>query len=296
METQENRALKRAIFLATYNRTDLLENCIKSIIVADGREDYIFFIIQQDNNFETTKVIEKYKSDIDHWFKINGESRTTIHNINFNRVRGYEIAFSEFSCEYAVAIEDDTQISKDALKFVNKMMEKYSMDTKFGCVNLLSLGHHGENPQAYSIYRSPLVGQGSAISSQIWRDFGRRKLLSRIETEPFDGAIEDFMKCKFSIFPNRSRILDEGWEGTHPSNARDPYFEANRLSWMGSVVTQGTYSHIQRNLNLRTDWVAYNKSADFYYSLRRQILDLNRTSVGNLVINQIRRIFNLSKL
>jgi glycosyltransferase involved in cell wall biosynthesis len=287
---------RRAIFLATYNRVELLDNCLKSIISAIDREKYVFFLIQQGSNENTSEVIKKYRSQIDFIFKVDGKDKTPLQNINYNRVKGYEIAFNELNCEYAIAVEDDTQISKDALVFVDRMMAKFSSHYNFGCVNLLSLGKASEDTQGFSIYRSPLIGQGSAISAELWREFIRNGVRRRIESEPFDGAVEDLVKSKFSIFPNRSRILDRGWEGTHSTDRSDPYFISNEQSWIGDETTDDNYQHIQRFLNLRNDWVPYKQKENLYYLVRKKILDLNRTTYGNFLIRRIRKLLNLASI
>lgn len=284
---------KRAIFLSTFDRVELLENCIKSVITAKDRDKYIFFIIQQGSNIKTTEVIGRYIDQIDHIYKVQDEYKTPLQNINYNRVKGYEIAFDELKCEYAIAIEDDTQIASDTLVFVDTMMAKFSHERNFGCVNLLSLGKSNEDIEGYSLFRSPLIGQGSAISLKLWATFVRNDIKMRIDTEPFDGAVEDLVKCKFSIFPNRSRILDQGWEGTHSTSKNDPYFDSIAQSWIGNVPTRGTYHHIQRDLNLRMDWVPYKKSKNMYYLVRKIVLDLNRTNYGNFLIGNIRALFRL---
>lgn len=286
----------RAIFLSTFTRSTLLEECIKSILSATDRERYIFFVIQQGGNEETSRIIEKYRDQIDYVFFSQVKYESAIKNINYNRVKGYEIAFGKLNCEYAVAVEDDVEISRDALVFVDQMMNKFARHRNFGCVNLLSLGNPNELEEGFSIYRSPLIGQGSAINSKLWGAFIRNGVKGRIDFEPFDGAVEDLVKCKFSIFPNRSRILDKGWEGTHSTNENDTYFVLNKQSWVSSPQFIDTYKHIQRDLNLRSDWVSYKRRKNVYYLLRKLALDLNRTKCGNILVRESRKILKLPSI
>lgn len=287
---------KRAIFLSTFTRSTLLEECIKSILSAKDREKYLFFLIQQGRNEDTSRIIAKYRNQIDYVFFSEGEYDSAIKNINYNRVKGYQIAFGTLNCDYAVAVEDDVEISRDALVFVDQMMVKFARHRNFGCVNLLSLGNPNELEEEFSIYRSPLIGQGSAINSRLWGAFIKNGVMGRIDTEPFDGAVEDLVKCKFSIFPNRSRILDKGWEGTHSTSENDSYFVLNKQSWMSSPQFVDGYKHIQRDLNLRRDWVSYKRRKNLYYLLRKVALDLNRTKYGNILVRELRKILKLPSI
>lgn len=287
---------KRAIFLSTFTRSTLLEECIKSILSAQDRERYIFFLIQQGRNEENSRIIEKYLSQIDYVFSFEGKYESAIKNINYNRVKGYQIAFGRLNCDYAVAVEDDVEISRDALVFVDEMMAKFARHRNFGCVNLLSLGNPNELEEGFSIYRSPLIGQGSAINTKLWGAFIKNGVMGRIDSEPFDGAVEDLVKCKFSIFPNRSRILDKGWEGTHSTNENDSYFVLNKQSWVSSPQVVHGYKHIQCDLNLRKDWVSYKRRNNMYYLLRKVVLDLNRTKYGNILVRELRKFLKLPSI
>lgn len=296
MEKVDLVRYKKAIFLATFNRTDLLQRCLESIINAKGIENYFFFVIQQDNNAKTAAVLESFKSRINEVMAVKSTFNDPIRNINANRVLGYKHAFEKLGCEYVVAIEDDTLISPDALVFVDQMYEQHAGDDSLGCINLISLGSSDESLCAFSYFRSPLVGQGSAIDLRMWQELKLDQLQNRFIDEPFDGAIEDLMKCKKNIFPNRSRILDQGWVGTHSSSKNDPYFTKMQESWVKNKEECKLFEHVQRELGLREDWIEYKRNQDLYFYFRKRILDLNRTSIGNILINSLRLIMQKPKI
>lgn len=286
----------RAIFLATHSRVALLEDSIKSVLGADMRSDFYFFIIHQGENAQTSEVLDYFRTEIDEIIKVKGVPNNPLLNINLNRISGYEYAFDKLECTYAVAIEDDVMVARDSLVFIDEMIQLNSRHNRLGCVNLISLGSESNSLGGYSKYRSALVGQGSAITRKSWEKIKKKRIEKRIISEPFDGAIEDLMKCKLSIFPNRSRILDRGWDGTHPSSQEDLYFKNNRRSWIGEISYKGKYKYFQEDLGLRSDWKKYRRSDDFYYLVRKYVLELNRTKIGNKVIGLARVICGLQPI
>lgn len=296
MINKVHSSYRKSIFLATFTRDELLDQCINSILNADGFREYFFFVIRQGDHCATHQVLEKYRHAIDKIILVPGIKDDPIANINHNRVTGYRYAFDVLGSDFAIAVEDDVIIAKDSLRFVETMIEKYKLDPKFGCVNLMSTGIQSDQNSSYSKFRAPLIGNGSAITQYNWRKLESQRLLNRLKREPFDGAIEDWMKCRYSIFPNRSRILDFGWSGTHSSDPNDLHFEINRKSWIGDCEVKKQYHWEQAPRNLREDWKPYKRTDNLRYTLRKIALDLNRNYIGHEVITACRKLLGFNRI
>lgn len=287
---------KKSIFLATHTRVDLLDNCLSSIKSANNFSEYNFFIIFQGNNAETEAVLKRHNEVISKIIKVPGVSIDPIANINFNRIMGYRYAFEDLNSDFAVAIEDDVEIAKDSLMFIESMVARYGHDPKFGCINLMSTGVRSNQEFGYSKFRASLIGNGSAITKKTWEKLNSVQFNRRFELEPFDGAIEDWMKCKFCIFPNRSRILDFGWSGTHQSDPNSTHFQVNRISWIGELCVKSEYVFDQEEHILRGDWRPFKRRESAYFRLRKLALELNRSVTGHKIITAYRKIVGLSAI
>ncbi len=261
-----------AVVVTTFSRTDLLKKCLQSVLKADLREHIHLVVVLQKGNIETEKIVRSLINDIDTLIIVDGSNRSVIENINFNRALAYDYCFETLRSPWVLGIEDDTQISKDAIVFSNFIMEKYSANRSFRICNLGSKDPFSKENE-YSIFRWGILGQGSTISAETWRKIKRSKSYKYLQVSPLDGIMEHFLKTGFSVFPNRSRIRDEGWSGTHSnSNSEDDHFKAIRSSFVENPCIDEGYFLKQIESNWRFDQVCYKRSENFYYFIKNHLL------------------------
>jgi hypothetical protein len=135
-----------------------------------------------------------------------------------------------------LAVEDDIELGTDAIRFVSEMFQVHQKKVLFRGVNLGSFELEGQvSLEGFSRLSYGLHGQAAAISKRTWRHFSPKKLIKNARTTPLDSAMENFLKMGYMVTPNRSRYLDNGWNGTHaPKDPNDSYFKKLRKSWVGS--------------------------------------------------------------
>jgi len=82
------------------------------------------------------------------------------------------------------------------------------------------------------------------------------------------------MKTGFTIFPNQSRALDQGWGGTSDSNSKstDEYFTRHRQSWVEKHTCEDDFSRFDGRAEIwRDDAILYQSNHNIYFSLREKI-------------------------
>jgi glycosyltransferase involved in cell wall biosynthesis len=228
-------ASKKCVVVSTFNRPEHLDRCLNSIVTATGFDDYNLVVLFQKGSHDVLKVLERYQESIDFLCTVNGENKSPLHNINWNRYSTYEIAFNLFNAEFVLGVEDDTVISSDALVFCDEIYAKYKDNRKFRGINLGSFeAPDNTQPNTFSILRYGLHGQAGVITQRVWSSFSSGGIPGNIATEPLDSMLELRLKTGFMVTSNRSRYLDTGWGGTHaPASQDDDYFVNLRKSWVG---------------------------------------------------------------
>jgi hypothetical protein len=267
-----------AVVVTTFSRTELLKSCLQSVLNATSREKIHLVVVLQKGNIDTERIVSSFMHDIDTLIIVDGSRRSVIENINFNRALAYDYCFDTLRCPWVLGIEDDTQISRDAIVFSNFIMKKYSANRSFRICNLGSKDPFSQEND-YSIFRWGILGQGSTISADTWRKIKKSKSFKNLESSPLDGIMEHYLKTGFCVFPNRSRIRDEGWSGTHSnSNSEDEHFKAIRDSFVENPHKTEGYFLNQIRASWRFDQVCYRRSENIYYLIKNLLLSSKYSS------------------
>lgn len=260
-----------SIVIFAFSRAELLRECISSTINAEGSAGWNKILVHQLGHRDVEDVVSEFSSTFDLIIRLKKQKKDTLGNINFNRVMGMTVGFNLFESEVVLGIEEDTVISSDALLFVNEMFQLYQFDRAFRGINLGSLELKTEkNTNTYSLLRYGLHGQAGALTRQTWRKIRLKDLLENISDEGWDSRIEYYLKSGFMVTPNSSRLLDRGWNGTHaPSDSMHPYFEKQRLSWIGNESSsQKNFQRNDQKHSWRQDAINYKRRHSIFYILR----------------------------
>jgi hypothetical protein len=257
LESIEWREMRHgAILLATYSRPKELHACLTSVANQESKNRPIVIVIHQRGNEEVAKVIDKFRLNIKYLIEIDSFGKTPLENINFNRILGYEFCFDFLKLDFALAIEEDIVISRDAYEFCEQLVNKYWDHPKFNGVNLGSFEKLDEiDFNTYSRISYGLHGQAAAITEKAWRKIDRKDSFKRSEIDGLDSQVEPIFKRGFFATSNASRYIDFGWNGTHAArNSNDPYYKRLKESWVGdSYHFSGDYKLSQIHHSWRKD-------------------------------------------
>jgi hypothetical protein len=262
---------KNSIVIFAFSRAELLRECINSVLNAEGSADWNRVIVHQLGHSDVQEVVSEFSDQFDLVLKLKKQKEDTLGNINFNRVFGMSVCFDLFESEVVLGIEEDTVIAFDALCFINEMFHIYKSRRAFRGINLGSLEVKTEdNLYSYSLLRFGLHGQAGALTKRTWEKLSLEELLSDISAEGWDSKIEYRLKSGFMVTPNASRLLDRGWNGTYaPSDSKHPYFENQRLSWIGNQrIPRMKYTRIDQQHSWRSDAINYRRSHSVLFYIR----------------------------
>jgi len=269
---------KKVIVVFCHSRATLLENCIKSILSADNVNEWITVVVHQQGNYEVQEVIHKNLSNIDYLITFPPKYKKAICNINANRIIGTKFAFNTLQADYVLGIEEDTQISKDALFFVDSIYRKFHRHKAFRGINLGSM-EYGESARSreYSKLRYGAHGQAGVLVNNSWKKIEKKKLLNFDLDDPgkaWDAEIELYLKSGFMITPNLSRSLDKGVGGTFsPKNSSDRYFVEMEKSWDSfNYKANSNYVLQQIKHSWRYDAVKYRRILSIFFLARESRL------------------------
>lgn len=269
-----------AVLVVAFDRPSELRKCLNSI-VGQFECDYPLIVFHQIENRSVKEVIDEFESSIHRRISFTRLGDTPLENININRILGYEYCFRVLKCEWVLAVEDDIELGSDAVKFVSEMMRTHRKRFLFRGVNLGSFETKDlASLDGYSRLSYGLHGQASAITQRTWKHFRRKNLIEKAKTTPLDSAMEFYLKLGYMVTPNRSRYLDNGWNGTHaPRNPNDAYFKKLRTSWVGN---EPLFVHRYRHQPITHSWRDDCRTFTPTSSLQVILSDL-RNRVANVV-------------
>jgi len=279
-------AISKSVVIFSYARAELLRDCIQSVLLAKGNQDWRKVLIWQEGHADVYKVVEEYRSFFDLVVLTKPQHTTALGNINQNRIIGSTICFEAFGSDYVLGIEEDSMIGFDALVFIDEMVKKYGNYAAFRGVNLGSLERVSPTEIGdFSLVRFGLHGQGGVLTRRTWGKINLKRLLNNISAEGWDSRIEYVTKSGFMATPNASRLLDRGWVGTHaPTDSDHPYFSKMRESWVGTnqfEIPQFRFRNIRHTW--RKDAILYSKKHSVAFLLRN-------TSIGHNLYKAWRHI------
>jgi len=259
-----------SVAVICFNRPELSQKCIESLLNADEINKFHKILIFQKGNKEVEKVLNTYRNSFETFIEIQ-RNGTPTQNINANRYLAYSVAFENLHSDYTIVLEDDVQISADALAFADFVYNKYRRDKKFRAFNFGSgIKRSLEVEDSYSKVRYALQGPASLLPSTSWNHFDKRKLMKKSRFEIFDGTFETYIQTGFVIMPNNSRYIDFGYKGTHSNSyAETDYFKKLQDSWVGAEKRYLTLPiRKDMNQNWRKDCQKYRSFYNIYYLIR----------------------------
>jgi hypothetical protein len=262
-----------SVVIFCHNRSQLLEQSILSVINADDFRNWNFIVVQQIFNPEIDNVLNLYDKEIDLLLRFPDIGHGVLGNINYGRLLGTSCAFDLFASDLVLGIEEDTQISKDALTFIQHQYDLRFKDPNFRGVNLCSyIPYSVENRDSYSLLRFGVSGQAGALTSKTWGKLKLSEMLKDIGEEEWASRMEPLLKTGYMVHPNNSRLFDQGWAGySNPfSEETDDSFSRQHLSWVNQYVTDSAkYIHRDRMGLWREDAIVYKRTHNLYFKLRR---------------------------
>jgi len=294
----------RVVAIIGHSRPHLLNNCIESLIAAKNQEIFTKILIIQRGNLEVESLACKYQKHFDLLIFVTRNGSST-ENISLNRYLAYTVGFEQYLADYVTVLEDDVEISSDALVFSDEVFQTFKKKKDFRAVNFGSgVPFDRTNLMTFSRVRYALQGPASLLPKGSWDQFNLRKLIKRAEVEIFDGTLETYIQTGFVVMPNCSRYCDFGINGTHSTDGTTSnYFEKIKDSWAGRNVPEtDKFDESFLDQNWRHDCKKYRSYANPYYILRHFVIyNRNNPILGALlglfrVCNHVLRIRFLSRL
>jgi hypothetical protein len=237
---------KGAILLNAFSRPEQIKDCLESLFDANSKANHPVVVVYQKGNKESKKVLNDFGDLITHQLEIQGLFSSSLPNINFNRVLGYQFCFDWLGADWVLAVEEDVVISPDTVNFIEQVLKIESDKLFFRGINLGSRISSSKDVSTYSRLRFGLHGQCSVLTRKTWNHFQVARLLKNSIKKPFDSQIENYLRRGYMATPNRSRFVDSGWNGTHaPSDPNHEYFRELGESFVNTSDQMTIYSHDQ---------------------------------------------------
>lgn len=254
-----------SIVVSCFSRSDLLDICLKSITEAECFDKFNLIVLHQLGHEEVSRVLDKYSTKIDFKIEVNSQISKPLGNINWNRLATYELSFELLNSEFTLGIEEDIEISEDALKFVIEMHERYRNTRSYRGINLGSISLNGDASD-YSYLRYGLHGQAGTITLKSWKSLPLEMIKKRLDKHPLDGMFEAYLKTGFMLTPIRSKYLDRGWGGTHaPSDPDHGHYLAVKESFLPTASAPYRYARVAPMPSWRLDCQPFKRSQDLIY-------------------------------
>ena len=277
--------MKGVIGIAAFSRAPELDRCLESVVKARSMRDLPLLVLHQQGHDAVGVVIQKWRSEIQILLQVEALGSTPLQNINLNAILLRNLAFQELQSDWFLGVEEDVVIGGDSISFVESMMEKYGKTPAFRGVNLGSaipknLGSVAE----YSRIRYGLHGQAGAIPKKVWEHFNIHRMLMHSNQNGLDGMMENYLKSGFMCWPNLSRYLDSGWNGTHaPKDSNNSYYQNLRQSFVDlSADTKLVYIKNDMHNPWRKDCLKYKPLATPFH--------ITKNTLFHLLHSNLRRI------
>lgn len=279
------------IVVFCHSRATELDKCLTSLKNAKSFSSWKLIVVQQYGNNEVDKILAKHRQITHAFIGVKPRYNSVLGNINNNRILGMNMAFKEFNADCVFGIEEDNQISTDALEFIDFISETYKNKKHFRGINLGSVeyGKHLTG-SGYSLLRSGMYGSAGCLTRRTWFAIEKKGLLSfdfNDSSKPWDAVIEFYLKSGFMVTPNLSKNLDIGYGGAFsPKNSNHHFFVSNRRSWTQSKKSKSLkYQHVQIPHNFKKDIVAYKGILNLLYAART-----------NKIITRISQMFGINRI
>ena len=259
--------MKKCLLILCYSRAGHLERCLQSFFGARGAGNYQVVVVRQVGHDDVAEVVNRHRDRLDLVVELEGDSLPE-ESIRRNRFLGYFACYQTLDAEIVLAVEDDVQISTDALEFIEQVYARHEADRDFMGINLGSVEPFDDTLiDSYSLLRYGIHGQASVLARRTWKRLLKSRILTENPGGHFDSAIEPLLRRGYMATPNNSRHLDSGSGGTHaPEETEDDYFSRIRKSWVGSFVSEEqNFKLRQIPHSWREDAVEYKRWSNPYY-------------------------------
>lgn len=265
---------QKIIVVFCHSRAKLLNQCLSSIVSANGFNDWSLVVVHQKGYVGVDKVLNNFKNYIHTLISVEPTFNFALGNINYNRILGTKFGFEVLNADYLLGVEEDNLISIDALNFIDFVYKKYEKYNSFRGINLGSIEFGTSvKKEGYSLLRFGQHGSAGVLTKKTWRKIKKKKLFefdSNNANFAWDAKIEFYLKTGFMVTPNLSRNLDLGYGGSFaPASKTDPYFYAIQRSWFNSKTNLNSqYRQIQMKHSWRKDSVEFKRVHSVIYFMR----------------------------
>jgi hypothetical protein len=282
--------MKGSIGIATFSRAEELDQCLESVVNARNGRDMPLIVLHQLGHESVDNVVTKWRSEIQILLKVEALGETPLENINKNAIILRDLAFRHLNSDWFLGIEEDVVIGGDSINFIEIMMQKYWQYPGFRGVNLGSaISRNFASETTYSRIRYGLQGQAGAIPKKVWLRFDTSSLVRQSSKVGLDAMLERYLKTGFMCWPNLSRYVDRGWNGTHtPSDSSDLYYENLRESFVNLSSDQDLKYIEESTPNpWRVDCFIYKPLSTPFHITRNMLFHLFHSN-----LRRIRNIFS----
>lgn len=265
------RHKRKFILVAAYNRVKSLDKLVCSLVKCAGFGEYKLVITYHEEVAEVRNYLLCNNLANLISIPVYGKNRNALENININRIFGYQYCFEMLEADFVIGLEDDVEVGYDTLKFSEAMINRYSNDPEFRCVNLGSRQPFDEKLKFfYGKFRYGIFGQGSCIARQQYFKEKANQLYKWNSGRGLDGMLEPYYKSGFVVMPFVSRYINDGRGGTHaPEDPNDDYYRDLESSFVGiSDFELAPYSKSEFSFKWREDCIPYLVEDSKIYKFR----------------------------
>ena len=241
---------KYAIVILLYERVQKFKKLIHSLEKCSDLDKFDIVIIYQNEVIETANFINTLNGKyiiLDR----NGENNTALENITINSILGFKYCFEKKNYEKVVMLEDDVILASDALSFSIYVDDKFAKDSNYICCSLSSMyPYKKEYCDKFIKICSSMHGDGFLLNKHNWNKIKKNCLDYNYKLLGLDRLTHlYFMSSGYTIFPLNSRLVNDGWGGTHYSDKADITLDAKKNSFVGEIDVTKYFEYNKINKN-----------------------------------------------
>jgi len=207
------------IAMPIYNRPDLLKQVFEALSNCFGIQNFEIITSEEPDQPETSDMVLECLSSMDIPFSRNFNDERLGCNVNCRKA--LELAFELTDAPWAVCLEDDILLAKDALLWYMWAIEKYKDHEMVGCVGTYRSQREGFEIDMKDLrtchMRGCVLPWGWAITKKRFEEFAPQYTADRERT--LSGAWDDFVSqymsenALYQVYPNVSRSQNIGEYG-----------------------------------------------------------------------------------
>ena len=263
------------INLQTYSRPHLVAKCLESIYAMEKAVNYHKIIVLQVGNREVEELVYDYADSKTQIIEVDGTERSPLQNMNFNRWLALEEAFKHKEVNWVLSIEEDVEVARESLLFIEQIYQQFCFEKKFRGINLGSILENPELLNTYSLQRFGVHGCGSVLTRRTWRLVKLSLIEKTTRDFPLDGALEGLVKSGFMVNPNITMYLDRGWDsGTHNKHTgEETHYVLNEKSWKTrQSKTTLSFERFDIQIPWRSDCIIYQSKDNPVHTMKWVIM------------------------